>query len=293
MKHTATSLSTYRLLTRQRRSVALHTTRHTRLVTNIGPHSLGVRPRRRHVSIDVRQHISAAVLVDQIDVVGRGLTLLGHDHELVDDILEGTSRGESRVGSLNIGHLAVSGVDDGLVGELVDLGVVGDEGGLLEGGVVVDSRPVVQEHGDHGGVGLPVGDGSGEVTSGGGLTWGASRGRRNSGVGSRGDGSRRTGSGLGCSLTGCCSSVACSSGGSTGSSSCASCSSSTRGSASVGGSSVGRGGAGASLVGVRRIIITALIATGRGGSSNSCGGEKSAEDDVLHGDGGDVLKVRR
>ena len=37
-----------------------------------------------------------------------------------------------------MGQLAVGRIDDGLVGELIDLGVEGDKSGLLEGGVVLD-----------------------------------------------------------------------------------------------------------------------------------------------------------
>ena len=65
--------------------------------------------------------------------------------------------------------------------QLVDLGVVGDKSSLLEGGIVLNAGTGVQEVGDHGGIGHPVGDSSGEVACGGGLTVGSSVGTETGG----------------------------------------------------------------------------------------------------------------
>jgi hypothetical protein len=153
----------------QSRTLALDTTSNTSLVADLRTNSLGAGSGGSHVSIDVGENVGATVLVDQVDVVGSSLTLDGHDLELVDDVLESTTSGEGGVGGLDVGLLAVGSIDDSLVVELINFGVIGDKSSLLEGGVVLDAGASVEEVGDHGGVGHPVGDGSGEVTGGGSL----------------------------------------------------------------------------------------------------------------------------
>ncbi|OIC10441.1 hypothetical protein A7L51_18870 [Acinetobacter baumannii] len=154
------------------RTSTLDTTLNTVLVASRGADGLGRRSSGGHVGIDVGEDVDATVLVDQVDVVGGSHTLLAHDLKLGNDILERTTSGEGAVGSDDAGHVAVGSIDDGLVVELVDLSVVGDGSSLLELDVVLDAGTGVQEVGDHGGIGHPVGDGCGKVGRSGSLTTG-------------------------------------------------------------------------------------------------------------------------
>jgi hypothetical protein len=83
--------------------------------------------------------------------------------ELVNNILERTARSKGAVGSNDVGIIAISGIDDGLVVQLIDLSVESDSRSLLELDVVLDAVSSVQEVGDHGGISHPVGDSGGEV----------------------------------------------------------------------------------------------------------------------------------
>ena len=154
-------------------SVALDTAGNTSLVANLRADSLGTGAGGGHVGIDVGEDVGTTVLVDQIDVVRCGLTLDRHDLELVDHVLESTTGGEGGVGGLDVGLVGIGSIDDSLVVELINLSVVGNKSSLLESGIVLDASAGVEEVGDHGGVGHPVRDGSGEVTSSGGLAVGS------------------------------------------------------------------------------------------------------------------------
>jgi hypothetical protein len=160
-------------LARESGSGSLDTAGDTVLVAHVGTNSLGGGASRGHVRIDVGEDVGATVLVDQVDVVGSGLALDGHELELVDDILESTTGSESGVSSLDVGLGAVGSIDDSLVVELINLSVESNKSGLLESSVVLNAGAGVEEVGDHGGIGHPVGDSCGEVTSCGGLTVGS------------------------------------------------------------------------------------------------------------------------
>jgi hypothetical protein len=142
---------------------SLDTTSNTGLVADGGTDRLGGGSSRSHVGVDVGEDVDTAVLVDQVNIASGSHTLDRHLLKLVDNILERTASSEGAVGSNYAGHRAVSSVDDGLVVELINLGVEGNSSSLLELNVVLDAGSSVEEVGDHRSVGHPVGDGSGEV----------------------------------------------------------------------------------------------------------------------------------
>ena len=148
----------------------LDTTSNASLVADSGTDCLGGRSSRGHVGINIGKDVNAAVLVDQVDVTSGSHSLNRHLLKFVDDILEGTASGERTVGSNDIGVRAVSSVNDGLVVELIDLGVKGHGSSLLELNVVLDASSSVEEVGNHRGIGHPIGDRSGEVVRSGSLS---------------------------------------------------------------------------------------------------------------------------
>jgi hypothetical protein len=103
-----------------------------------------------------KRTISAAVLVDQIDIGDRSATLNRHLLQLIDDILERTASNKRAVGRNDIGVGPSRLVDDRLMCELVDLGVECNGCGLLEGDVVRDAGARVHKVGHHRCVGHPV-----------------------------------------------------------------------------------------------------------------------------------------
>ena len=120
------------------------------------------------VSIDGRQDEGATVVVDGQDGLGDLLggqvgAVLSQVVELVNDELESTSSHESRVSLDDGGVSAAKGlVENGLVGEFVDLGVEGLEGRGLEL-LAAEVAAGGQEVGDGVSVNLPVLGGSGDV----------------------------------------------------------------------------------------------------------------------------------
>jgi hypothetical protein len=151
------------LLSWLRSSRALNTSSNTGLITDAGTNSLRSRSSGGHVRVDVGEDIHTSVLVDQVDVADGSYTLNRHLLELVDDILERPAGGKGAVGGNDTGLVAVCGIDDGLVVQLVDLGVESNSSGLLELNVVLNAGTCVEKVGDHGSVGHPVGNCSSEI----------------------------------------------------------------------------------------------------------------------------------
>ena len=142
--------------------------------------------------------------------------------------------------------------------ELIDFSVESNKSGLLESGVVLNAGAGVEEVGDHGGIGHPVGDSSGEVTSCGRLTVGSDSASAKASVHILGSLLLSSASGS----AGLLSSTALLLSGSTG--------------LLVGGST--------GLLAGGSIAIGLSVALGGKGSSEDCGGEKRGDENVLHGE---------
>ncbi|KAH9868011.1 hypothetical protein IAQ61_007318 [Plenodomus lingam] len=136
--------------------LTLNTTGHTRLVASRRPNSLGVATGRRHVGINIRQHIDTPILINQVDILARRQPLHTHLLQLIHHILKTPTSSQRAIRSNHIGLATICSIDDGLVRQLVHFGVEGYCRSLLECNVVLDAGPGVEEVRDHGCVCLPV-----------------------------------------------------------------------------------------------------------------------------------------
>jgi len=108
------------------------------------------------VSVDRRQDLGATDHVDVVDQVLLGWALEGHDLKVIDNRLE-AAVGKSLVSDRHVGIVADDLVENSLVSELIDLGVVTDVSSILElGGVAGKALASVLEVGHHTGIEGPV-----------------------------------------------------------------------------------------------------------------------------------------
>jgi hypothetical protein len=109
-----------------------------------------------HVGVDRWQDLGAADHVDVVDQTLLGWALEGHDLKVIDNRLE-AAVGKSLVSDRYVGIVANDLVENSLMSELIDLGVVTDVSSVPElGGVGGKTLAGVLEVGHHTGVEGPV-----------------------------------------------------------------------------------------------------------------------------------------